>query len=305
MFTYRRAISGIFCKKHRNIYLILASAITASIGWIGIPYGIIYAPIALFKLARGGEQLNDSNIQILRSMAKYKKARGDLSGAQRCLEACLQFGDDDEIRKEIHQLRMKQFIPEKNIKLRTKLSSTLALLLGAALIGTIIGVLDYVLTQVFSFILQGDLYFYIAIATWAPFIAMAFIGGIVLFQMIEWMIARTSLQRTIIAVCVSGLSALIAVYSIAQGEAICDYIFYSVVGGAFETVFTTIFAGVIVAILGGVLWMIVPFDEPTLGGTIFVVLMAVILIYYFGMAIRTARRTVEWQKQINYYDNIT
>ena len=300
--TFRRAFGGLMCRKHRNLYLVLASAITATIGWIGIPFGIIYAPIALFQLACGGIQLKVDNIQMLKSLAKHKYSQGDTEGAMKCLEACLQFGDDNDIRQEIKQYRMKLFTPQKETELRTKISSTVALLLGAALIGTAIGILDNVITGVFSLVFLGDILIYGALLSWSPFVAMAFIGGLALSQLIERVITRTSLRNSIIAVGISGLSALVAAYSIIQGQAIGDYVYLLFVERAFESVFHAILFGGVITVMGGFLWISVLIGETS--EIIFMLFMVVVMVYYLIMAIRTAIRTLQWQKRTAAKDNI-
>ncbi len=291
------------CKRHRNLYLVLASGITATIGWIGIPFGIIFAPIALFQLARGGIQPQDENIQMLKSLAKYKYSLGDTAGAMRCLEACLQFGDNDEIQREIQQFRRRLIAPKEETELQTKVSSTIALLIGSALIGTVIGFLDSAVTEVFSFVLQGEIFVYLAILTWSPFIAMTFIGGLALYQLIEWVITRTSLLIRVIAVSLSGLSALVAVYSIEQGKAIFYFVYGLLLGGVFGSVYEAIFY----MITGGFWMFIADIEELSSVNTsnvIYLVLLVITLSYYLFMAIRTATKTVQCQKRIIITDHV-
>ncbi len=301
--TFRRAFVGLMCKRHRNLYLVLASGITATIGWIGIPFGIIFAPIALFQLARGGIQPQDENIQMLKSLAKYKYSLGDTAGAMRCLEACLQFGDNDEIQREIQQFRRRLIAPKEETELQTKVSSTIALLIGSALIGTVIGFLDSAVTEVFSFVLQGEIFVYLAILTWSPFIAMTFIGGLALYQLIEWVITRTSLLIRVIAVSLSGLSALVAVYSIEQGKAIFYFVYGLLLGGVFGSVYEAIFY----MITGGFWMFIADIEELSSVNTsnvIYLVLLVITLSYYLFMAIRIATKTVQWQKRIIITDHV-
>ena len=109
--TFRRAFSGLWCAKHRNQRLFLASAITAMAGWIGIPFGLVWTPITLFKLARGGEQPADLNKTLLQDLADRKHQAGDDLGALRCLEASLRFGDDAATTERVRQLRARLGLP--------------------------------------------------------------------------------------------------------------------------------------------------------------------------------------------------
>ena len=51
--THRRAFAGVWCRKHRTLRQLLASLITATVGWIGIPFGFIFTPVTLFSIAKG------------------------------------------------------------------------------------------------------------------------------------------------------------------------------------------------------------------------------------------------------------
>ena len=63
--TFRRAFVGLWCWRHRNLMRIAAGAISAMFGWRGIPYGFIYTPVSLYKLAQGGDQPAEENQAML------------------------------------------------------------------------------------------------------------------------------------------------------------------------------------------------------------------------------------------------
>ena len=42
--TQRAAFSGIWCGTHRRQNLLKAGLLTSTLGWLGIPFGIIYTP---------------------------------------------------------------------------------------------------------------------------------------------------------------------------------------------------------------------------------------------------------------------
>jgi hypothetical protein len=52
--TMRRSWMGVYCWRHRIQRLLAAGFISSLAGWWGIPWGFIYTPITLFKLAKGG-----------------------------------------------------------------------------------------------------------------------------------------------------------------------------------------------------------------------------------------------------------
>jgi hypothetical protein len=296
--THRNAFAGLMCRKHRYLYWFLASAVTATIGWIGIPFGFIFTPIALFDLALGGIQPKENNFLMLKTLAKYKADQGDIAGTIKCLEASLQFRDDEETLKELQQYRLRLFVPAEEISSRTKFSSTVYLLLGAAIIGTIIGVLDYVISGIFSAVIPGEVDIFFVILSWALFFVLAFIGGLALSQLIEWVITRTSLKQALIAIGISGISGFLAVYSIAQATAMSDYLRYLIMGGGIESALDAIRTGLMVTTLGGYLWISWQLDGPYLAGTIYVILIAGFLVYYLCLAVRTAIKTVSWQRRL-------
>ena len=51
--TFRRAFGGLWCRRHALQWQTIASFITASVGWFGIPFGFFFTPVALLKLAGG------------------------------------------------------------------------------------------------------------------------------------------------------------------------------------------------------------------------------------------------------------
>ncbi|HUS83789.1 MAG TPA: hypothetical protein VMX56_01490, partial [Anaerolineales bacterium] len=66
--TFRRAWTGLWCSRHRNERRVLAGLITALAGWIGIPWGFVYTPMALINLAKGGDQPLDENVHLLQQL---------------------------------------------------------------------------------------------------------------------------------------------------------------------------------------------------------------------------------------------
>ncbi|MEJ2757993.1 MAG: hypothetical protein P8046_05860, partial [Anaerolineales bacterium] len=48
--TFRRVFQGVYCDKHANRYYYLAVFITMTVGWLGIPFGFLFAPLTLASL---------------------------------------------------------------------------------------------------------------------------------------------------------------------------------------------------------------------------------------------------------------
>ena len=296
--TFRRAFAGLWCKKHRNLRLALASLITATIGWIGIPFGFFFTPVALFKLARGGDQPAELNADMLRALAERKLQQGDEKAAVRCLEASLQFRDDNTVRERLRQVRMKFGSPVLQGGCLHTVLTLAGVLLGAAGVGAAIGALDYVITAIFSAMVGEELSIYLVILSWAPFVAMTFIGGLSLFQIIEWGLARIRCRRLYLATSIGIVTAVLATYSLLQGSAISEYVAALLSGGVFESGFDAIFTGILFLPLGGLFWLLGFTELASVSDVIYIILLLVVLVYYLIMAVLTAIRTARWQQRL-------
>ncbi len=162
-----------------------------------------------------------------------------------------------------------------------------------------IGVLDYVITAIFSPLMSGEVPIFVVILSWAPFIMMTFIGGLFLFQLIEWAIAQIRCCKLSLAISISIVTAILAAYSLLQGSAISDYVaallFY---GDAFESVFDVLSTGILTLLLGGFFWMLSSIEPANMSGIIYIVLLLVTMGYYLIMAVVTAIRTTRWQQRL-------
>ncbi len=98
--TTRRTFVGRWCGRHRRVQLGLAALITSTVGWLGVPWGVIHTPLTLIKLAGGGEDLSEENARLLKDLAHYKQRSGDKEGALACLEESLKLADSPEARDE-------------------------------------------------------------------------------------------------------------------------------------------------------------------------------------------------------------
>jgi hypothetical protein len=297
--SFRRTLAGIWCSKHRNLRLMLASLITALFGWLGIPYGFLWTPVALISLVQGGDQPAELNAEMLKSLAAHKIQEGDLEGAIGCLEASLQFRDDEDVRRHLHEIRTNSDRPVRQVGCWTTASALADVLLSAVGIGLFIGVLDYVITGAFSSLMIGDVPIFIVILSWTPFIMMTFVGGLLLFQVIEQTLTRIRCRRLSLAVGIGIVAATLAIYSLLQGSAISDYIailWFS--GEMFESVYDVIFNGVLVFLAGGFFWILGYIEMIGLSDAIYIVLLVITMGYYVIMSIATATRVVRWQQRL-------
>jgi len=231
-------------------------------------------------------------------LAEHKLQQQDAAGAVRCLEASLQFRDDSVIRERLQGIHTRFGLTGYEGGCQRPVLALAGVLLGAAGTGTIIGVLDYVITALLSSLMGGEVSIYVAILSWVPFIAMAFIGGLVLFQLIEWALARIRCRKQFLAISISIIATVLAVYGLLQGYALSDYTAALVSGGVFESVFDAIFAGVLVLFLGGVFWAVGLTEPVGTPDVIYNILLLVIVVYYLVMAVSTASRIARWQQRL-------
>jgi hypothetical protein len=296
--TFRRAFAGVWCQKHRRAPWFLASLITATLGWIGIPHGLLWTPITLFKLARGGDQPVKLNSEMLRVLAEHKLQQNDAPGAVRCLEASLQFNDDSVTRESLQAIRTRFGLPTYEGGGWRIVLTLVSVLLGAAGTGTIIGILDFVITILLSSLMASEVPIYVAIFSWTPFIAMAFIGGLILSQLIEWALTRIRCRNQFLAIGMSIIAAALAVYGVLQGSALSAYI-VALVSGEFESTLQAIFTGILTLFLGGVLWGLELTKPAATSDVIYNILLLIIVVYYLAIATSTASRIVRWQQRLS------
>lgn len=302
--TFRRAFAGLWCRVHRNQRLALASLITATLGWIGIPFGLLWTPMTLFKLAQGGEQPAELNVNILKTLAERKFQEGDAESAVRCLEASLQFGNDETTRKRLSELRMRFDLLAYESGCQRIVFTLASALLGAILIGAAVGVLDYVIKTAFASLLGGTkVSIYEVVLSLTPSIAVNFIGGLALFHLIEWALARIRCRKLFLAISTGIVMACLAAYGLLHGFAIGDYVVTLLTGG-FESAYDAIYYGAIMLLMGGLLWILSLTEATSTYEVIYVFLFLASAVYYLALSGLTAVRTTRWQRLLAVRDSV-
>ena len=297
--TYRRGYAGYWCKRHRNRYWTRATIITALLGWLGFPFGLIYTPIVLFGLAKGGDQFPEKNALLLRLLADQKLQKGDAEGARRCLEASLQCQDNQQASDQLRRLYAGSLSYAQTTPLN-KLSSVIfpVLVLSACTIlsGVIIGLLNYHITEAI-FSLFGDFLSYIELVIGLiPTVAIGIMLIMGVWQLMNWAFEHMQITQRPLAVGIATLTALLTNYSFLVGRAtgllleaiqyhepISDPYQMLVIGGALIT-------------RGGAF---IISDAVRLGGTswlIFLIIIAFLLAYSIIMMATTASQSAA------YYD---
>ncbi len=295
--TFRRAFSGLWCRQHRVLRQILAGLITSIFGWLGIPFGFLFTPVALITLARGGNQPAESNVQLLKDLAEHKQKQGDLPGAIRCLEVGLRFRDDEAIRSRLHELYRRQGATGYERAL-PPLMPIVGALVAAAIVGGSVGVMDYLIVWGLEYLIQGSVNFYLGLLTWGPLVAMAFLAGVVLVKLVEWALASSRLLQMPVEISLAVVSASLMLYGLPEGRAIVRLIQMVMSGTGFASLGETISAGGAILTRGGV-WIVWDglraVETP---GIIYALILLVCAVYYVGVSIWAAVSTIRWRQRL-------
>ncbi len=300
--TYRRALSGLWCKTHRTQNQMIASLISSIFGWIGIPSGLIFTPIVLIQLAKGGVQPVDANIKILATLAEDKLKKGDTTAAVRCLEECLKFRDDPEIKKRLNEIRPRYGAETESIGCLQIGFRLIGALIVSILIGTSIGVLNYVSGYFISKIIGNEIPLFAAILSWAPLIAGAFIGGLGMARIIEQTLVKIKSRRNGLAISFAIFAALSVTYGIFEGIIISDNI-YSVLSGQFQSIGQIIGVSIVTLFIGGLIGLAVTLQSMS-SQIFFLIIILIATIFLLFIGIWTARETIRWQQRISIDVNI-
>jgi superkiller protein 3 len=295
--SFRRTFVGRWCKRHRNVYWFLSSLITSLVGWFGIPFGFIYTPLTMFKLARGGEQPVEHNQRLLQVLAGHKLRASDGEGAIRCLEEGLRLGDDEAARQRLREL-YDDYRPSTYRESYARLWPLFVGILGAAAIGFAIGLLDYAITAGLTSILGEEANLFFVILSWMPLVAMLFLGGLALAQLVEWALRRCGCRQMALGVACAVVAALVALYGTQQGTAIGDFLQAMLAGEAFDGSLRDLIAAWLVLTVGGAVRLV---DYVQYGGgpaAIYLVVFVVAAVYYVEISLRAARSTVRWHQAL-------
>lgn len=293
--TFRKSFSGLWCRTHRLQKLGLASLITVVIGWLGIPFGIFFTPVALFKLARGGDQPPEANRSLLKELAEIKFRKGDTIAAARCLEQALTFGDVESLRRAL--ARLYQISPASvPSPPRTRFLAFLVVLVAASILGLAIGVVDYLITSLFVGLVGESASLYVIILSWIPLVALIFFGGLALSWMVRWALASSQTQGHLLGVALASLASFLAFYGIYQGELIIDFLITLFTDWPYTSLSDTFF-GIGSFVTQGGYWVI---EGSIVSGEIVDIIFLLITVigggFYLAITLAQALATVDWER---------
>ena len=291
--TYRRAWTGLWCSRHRNERRVLASLITALAGWIGIPWGFIYTPMALISLAKGGNQPADENARLLQQLAEETLKTGDPHAAIRILEEALKLKEDAAIRLQLQELYSRYPL---SIAETPPISPwPFVFGLGASIIiGLSIGLLDHFITVLMGLVLGVEVNIFLAILSWVPFVALIFLGGLVLSEVLQWAIEKTRLQEMMLSLVFAAVAALITFYGIPQGQLFGDYLGAVYGGLQFDSFIDFMLTTGAVFTQGGLWYLLDSIQSGFLTDWIYLLILAVGGVYFLWVSLSSVRETVHW-----------
>lgn len=294
--TFRRAYAGRWCRRHRDLRLGLAGLITVTLGWLGFPWGLFYTPLALIKLARGGAELEDSNVELLNDLAGHKLAAGKPKEAAACLEECLRYGEQPQVLASLRNLYQTHSaaIPSPGVGLA---GSFLRVMLLSALLGGAIGLADFAITVGFT-VLFAEGSFLVTIVSWIPFVMLLYFGGMVLARLIEGSLARCRCCNAELASALGILSALLAIYGVLQGAALGDALYGWIWGANANSTGDLLLAAGAVLTSGGALMAADMLARGSLVDMIYMALLLVAGVYYVALLLSTAHSAARWQQRL-------
>lgn len=232
--TSRRAFAGVWCARHAFIRQLWASLITVTVGWWGIPFGFFFTPVALWRLARGGDQPASFNQQMLMTLAQHHHRKtNNIPEAIRCYQAALEFGESDIIQSRLRELYAQN--PSAKPRAASPVLVFSGVLIASILLGLLIGFTDYHIDSL-MYLLLGNYTTWIGIVvSWLPFMVIVFLGAVIVVRMIEAAVRWVRLRDQDIATVFALAASAAAVYMIPTGSVLADFVSEASLADFFET----------------------------------------------------------------------
>ena len=292
--TFRRMFHGVYCSRHANRYFFLAALITMTVGWMGIPFGLIFTPITLVNLYTSDKRLRSANAKLLLEIAKAKQEKGHTREAAIFYQESLWLNG-----KETEQPESSQKIPALVFSQQPPFLIQVISLLGgfcaAWLLGFLIGLVDAMVSTPFVD-LQGQISVLVIIFSYIPLLLMLFFGGFVLARFIRWMLERTQITSHWVGRLVAGFTSLISFYAILVGN-----LFFFVQAGSGQMasrLIDLIRINGLLLVHGGWLTLDGLIRQGTAADLLFVVLVIFGWMSFFWLCQDGARQTVEWRRTL-------
>lgn len=175
--TFRRVFQGVYCARHANRFYFLALLLTITIGWIGIPFGLLFTPLTIFSLLTVDKKLRPANAKLLLEIAKTRIEAGEMETAAVYLKESLWLEDSEPTRTEAQKVTdllkpMPQ--PKPFSQVTTWVFHFLTVWVMGILVGLIDGVIGLPLAEI-----KGNLAFLAIIFSYLPLILLLLYGSYV------------------------------------------------------------------------------------------------------------------------------
>jgi tetratricopeptide (TPR) repeat protein len=191
---------------------------------------LIFTPISLLQLARGGIEDKNTNGRILRLIGEEKYRTGDLQGAIRCFEASLFYLDEPEVNEQLRALYRSQSTGAEY--LTSGLSSFFifpAIAILFAGIGIFVGFVDFLVQWTSSFV-AIEFPIYIIILLQVPFVILVFFCIVLLSQVLQAAIRFTRSESILFLTFASTVIVLLFFMGIIAGGTFGNYLSYIING---------------------------------------------------------------------------
>jgi tetratricopeptide (TPR) repeat protein len=295
--TMRRSWVGVYCWRHRLQRLLAAGFISSLLGWWGIPWGLIHTPITLLKLAKGGELPEEENVELLARVAVHKLNTGEPGEAIQIFQEALRIKEDERTRNSLLELQAKYPLSYELKESRAPLWYILSLV-TASFIGMGIGLLDFLTVFVLGWILGSETHILLAILSWAPLVAMIFIGALLFNELLRFVLERTGTDHLLIGMLFAIGAGGLVWYGLPQGYLIGDYLSAIVSGLSFDSAGDFLLTTGAVISQGGIWFVLDVFESGLPGDWIYLVLWGFAGALYFWLAFRSAQESVHWRVRL-------
>jgi tetratricopeptide (TPR) repeat protein len=295
--TMRRSWTGIYCGRHRLQRLLAAGFISSILGWWGIPWGLIHTPLTLLKLARGGEIPEEENVELLARVAVHKLNTGEPGEAIQVFQEALRIKEDERTRNSLLELQAKYPLSYEMKESRAPLWYVLSLV-TATLIGIGIGLLDFLTVLLLGWILGSETHILLAILSWAPLVAMIFVGALLLNELLRFVFDRTGTDHLLISMLIAIGAGGLMWYGLPQGYLMGDYLSAIVSGLGFDSAGDFLLTTGAVISQGGIWFVLDALESGLPGDWIYLVLWGLAGALYFWLAIRSAQESVHWRVRL-------
>ncbi len=292
--TFQRQFSGLWCQRHQLQYWFLAGLITSIFGWLGFPFGLLFTPVRLFQLIRGGTQPVEANSVLLKSLGEKYVRDGNSSAAIKCFEASLQYMDTPEVREQLRRLYTMSAPKEATGWLKSFLLFV-GVIFGFSVLGLFVGFFDFLLTNTVSRFLE-EINLIVAIFTWTPIVACIFLSISLLRYVVEWCVSYGGYRKISYPLVMSVISMLLLINGIATGEAFGELLVYVYSGGEIESGLYLIFAMISILLVGGPQYIVFTASSGQTWGYIMDILLLVSLVAGIVILWMRSRELSRWQK---------